>query len=199
MRFRMALASLMLLGVVSPVIAQTGGADSTSTPRAKSEKAPRTAWMFGFGAGYGMGGPSTDAGSPDQESGGTGSFRIGSGVSPNAMVGLEYLSWSASPTDSTSWEISIAGPSLTWFHSSNAYVRGMVGWGSMKTDFTVPPSVAVTRIHDDGFALLAAAGWEWRYRRRLAIAPEVTYAQIAAGGRAYTRLAAGSLQFNWYF
>jgi hypothetical protein len=57
----------------------------------------------------------------------------------------------------------------------------------------------VSTVHDDGFAYLVSAGWEYRLRRRFAIAPEVggVYASLAPD-LAYHVLWA-SLSLNLYY
>lgn len=210
MRFRMlaAVTSLMLSLVVAvPSIAQESVAvDSSITVGSPRRPAilmsqPRTGWMLGFGGGYGLAGPKVPTESPDREAGGTFHARLGSGVSRSALVGIEYLTWGATPTDSTSWAVVAAGPSVTWYWRSNLYVRGMVGWAMGKAEFETgtAPATSLVSIHDDGFAFLGAVGWEFRYRRRLAIAPEVQYLRLGLASRTTYDVMSGALSLNWYY
>ena len=207
MRFRKlaAVTSLLSTLAAAPCVAQESAAPDTSVTvpsprRTGTAPQPRTGWMMGVGLGYGIAGPHAE-GSPAHEAGGTTHFRFGAGVGNRAVVGLEYLAWSTSPTDSTSWDLIAAGPSLTWYWPSNLYTRGMVGWGFGEAVFTTGagPALVVNTIHDDGFAFLGAVGWEWRYRRRLAIAPEAQYLYLGLTNVNKYSVASGSLSFNWYF
>lgn len=206
MRFRMhaAVVSFLLsLAVAAPVLAQTSaGSDSAraGTRHVSLGPAPRTGWMIGIGGGYGVGGPTIDNG-PDQEAGQTLHFRSGLGVSPHAVLGFEFLSWSASPSDTTTFDLEVAGPSLTWYWDSNLYVRGMVGWAMGEAEFEVGtgPTHTVTTLHDDGFACLVAAGWEWRFRHRFALAPEVGYVRAGLAPRLSYTNAWGGLSLNLYY
>lgn len=207
MRFRKlaAVTSLLSTLAAAPCVAQESAAPDTSiaavgTRRTSTAPQPRTGWMMGVGLGYGIGGPHA-VGSPGHESGGTTQLRFGAGVSSRAVVGVEYLAWSTSPTDSTTWDVIAAGPSLTWYWPSNLYVRGMVGWGMGEATFTTGEGAAlvVNTIHDDGFAFLGAVGWEWRWRRRLAIAPEAQYLYVGMTKENKFSVASGSLSLNWYF
>lgn len=210
MRFRMLAAVtplLLSLAVAAPCAAQESAAPDTAAAttgarsRSRIEPQPRTGWMFGIGGGYAIGGPRTDLDQPDQESGSTIHFRFGAGLGGSAMVGLEYLTFGANPTDSTSYDVVAAGPSFTWYWPSNLYVRGMVGWASLKADFETgtPPTTTPVKFSDDGFCFLLGAGWEWRFRTRLGIAPQVEYLHLTAGNETTASVAAGSLQFNWYY
>lgn len=205
MRFRWhaAVTTLLLsLAVTAPAFAQGAGADTSraGTLRARMEPAPRTGGMFGFGGGYGLAGPRGEN-APDPEPGGTFHLRVGTGVNSRAVVGIEYVSWSVNPTDTTTFNFTAAGPSLTWYWPSNLYVRGMVGWGSAEASWEegTPPAHTMAHVDDDGFALLGAVGWEWRYRRRFAIAPEAQIVHIGLGNSASFAAASGSLSLNVYF
>ena len=205
MRFRKLAAVvpfLLSLVFALPALAQTSaGTDTTraSARRASLGPAPRTGWTIGIGGGYGMGGPHAEN-SPEQEPGGTTHFRTGFGVGEKAVLGVEYMSWTASPTDTTTFDFSAAGPSLTWYWN-NVYARGMVGWGMGKAQFEVPSGTGHTLVemHDDGFAYLAAVGWEWRFRHRFAFAPEVggVYASLDKELAYHTIWA--SLSLNLYY
>lgn len=198
-----ALATWLLTSALfESAAAQT--ADTTFAPgrRARVEPAPRTAWMFGVGAGYGYGAPRTPAAAPDQEGGGTFQLRVGAGVGGGALLGLEYLTATASPTDSTSWEIVGGGVGVTWFWPSNLYLRGTVGWAQVGSSLLAdgaPPGTPPSRLVDDGFAFAGAVGWEWRYRRRLGLAPQIEYLHAGLARSTSVRLASASLHLNWYF
>jgi hypothetical protein len=206
MRFRKLAAMmpvLLSLVVTAPAMAQEAAApavpDTTATKPARVEAQPRTGWMFGLGLGYAMG--RVKSGSLEQENEASGTFhlRVGTAAGPSTLVGIEYLSWGSNPTDTTSSDVLVIGPSVTWFWRENFYVRGVVGWGSVKADLVAGAPPAPFHVDDDGFAYLAAAGWERRWGRRLAIAPEAAYAGVMAGEGTFADIWAASLQFNFYY
>lgn len=208
MRFRMLVAvTPLLLPLALSTVARAqppappDSAASTPPAPVRARVAPqaRTGWMFGSGGGFAIGRPKEGAHKPDFEASGSFHLRFGAGVGGNALVGVEYLAWTAHPTDSTSYEVLAIGPSLTCFTRSNFFVRGMVGWASVKGHLFVGDPSTEVPIADDGFAYLLAAGWEWRYRRRLAIAPQVEYLVATAGNGTFADVASGSLQLNWYY
>lgn len=76
---------------------------------------------------------------------------------------------------------------------------------SMVYDANLPPyggMVADTttyELDDDGFAMLGAIGYEWRWRKHWAFAPQAEYLYITAGQGLSAYVASLSLQVNLYW
>lgn len=197
-------------------------ADSLKPPPAAPAKSkapkiapvPRKSWMVGFGAGYGTAKPSLSGVRPPSETGTVLNLRFGYVASPKTVVGVEMSQWSAKP-DTLAWLFRGGMPSITFYDPrylpKGTFVRAGVGYGRIKTDFnsygTVYDSTlggvrADTTSHvlnDDGFALLGAIGYEWRWRKHWGIAPQVEYMYLTAGQGLSAYVASASLQVNLYW
>uniref|UniRef100_A0A832MLY7 Porin family protein n=1 Tax=Eiseniibacteriota bacterium TaxID=2212470 RepID=A0A832MLY7_UNCEI len=215
------LASVVCLGAdARHASAQAaGGAALSDTAKARGRArrergAPseRTAWMVGAGGGYGVVDPRLNFYKPGAEAGGTIQWRVGYAASPRTVVGIESTQWSAKP-DTIRWLFSAVAPTVTWYSKGRAnnanqmFVRLGAGWGHAEAGAgrvvgrTVAgeDSVVTERINDDGFSLLGALGYEWRFGRRYAIAPQlgVTFINLSRG---YNSLwGEASLQINRYW
>lgn len=192
---------------VRPARAQAEGdaaADTAATRGRAAREAKvavtRSAWMFGGGAGYGITDPRFDFYKPGSEPGPTLNVRLGYAASPRTVVGIEWAQFDVRP-DTISWRFRALMPTVTWYskgradNASQAFLRLGAGWGQMiggaarverSPALVVPPRPDTTitaTIRDDGFALLGAVGYEWRYGRRYGIAPQaqVAFVNVAKG------------------
>jgi len=183
----------------------------TKPPRKKVVPITRSAWMLGLGAGFGYSSAYVNGQHPDANTGGMFHFRTGYAVTPSQLVGVDVSQWSAKPDSSvTGWSATAICPSFTWFRG-NAFLRGGLGYGTLKaekwgyvTSFDFNLGVYVTRrvkeeVSDDGFAWLAAGGYEWRYGRRLGIAPQLEYFHISAQRALSANTYDASVQLNYYW
>lgn len=192
------------------------------TAPAKTKKpgippATRRSWMVGFGLGYGTAKPSVSGVRPEAENGGTTNLRFGYAVSPRTVVGAEFSSWSAKP-DSQEWVFRGSVPSITWYDlkylPKGSFLRAGVGYGKLKTTVTsisiiydpnLPPyggnrpDTTTYVLNDDGFSMLGAIGYEFRWRRHWAFAPQAEYMYITTGGGISAYVASASLQVNLYW
>ena len=176
----------------TPAAKPTPPPKHTKPPKKKVEPLPRTAWMLGLGAGFGYSGAYVNGQNPDANTGGTTHLRVGYAATPTQLVGVDISKWSANPDSSqTGWSASAICPTFTWFRG-NMFLRGGLGYGTLSAekygyvtayDFNLGMYVTTRvreKVSDDGFAWLFAGGYEWRYGRRLGIAPQAEYLHITA-------------------
>ena len=195
----------------------TAAAKATPPPthskpaKAKVPPAPRTAWMLGAGLGWGWSKAYVDGQNPDGNGGGMYSLRTGYAVTNTQIVGIDLTKWSAKPDSSESpWSVQTIVPTFTWFRG-NKFLRGGLGYGSLEAeewgyetvyDFNqgryVTNRVRVKK-SDDGFAWLLAGGYEWRYGKRLGIAPQLQYLHVSAQRALSANEYDASLQLNYYW
>jgi hypothetical protein len=202
-----------------PAAADTSAAAQKATAPPKHSKpakaavppAPRTAWMLGAGFGFGWSKAYVNGQNPDGNAGGMYSFRTGYAVTNDHIVGIDLTKWSAKPDSSnTPWSVQTIVPTFTWFRG-NKFLRLGVGYGSLEAesygyetvyDFNqgryVTNRVRVKQ-SDDGFAWLAAGGYEWRYGKRLGVAPQVQYLHVTAQRALSANEYDASLQLNYYW
>jgi len=191
--------------------AKTAPPKHAKPPKVKVPPAPRTAWMVGAGFGFGWSKAYVNGQNPDGSTGGAWYFRTGYAVKPTLVVGIDMTNWSSSPdSSSTPWSVMTACPTLT-FYRGNLFLRGGLGYGSLtaeqwgyETVYDFNQGRYVTnrvrhQVSDDGFAWIAAGGYEWRYGKRLGIAPQLQYAHVTAQRALSANLVDGSVQLNYYW
>ena len=195
----------------------TAAAKATPPPKhskpaqPKVPPAPRTAWMLGAGLGFGWSKAYVEGQNPDGNTGGLYNFRMGYAAKPTEIVGVEVSSWSASPDSSeTPWSVGVISPTFTWFRG-NTFLRAGLGYGKLTAEAWGYETVydfnqgryITNRVRvetsDDGFALIAAGGYEWRYGKRLGIAPQVEYVHVTAPRALSANLYDASVQLNIYW
>jgi hypothetical protein len=217
------LASVALAGLaVRDASAQAAGgaavsdsaAADRSSRRAAREPRVRSAWMIGAGGGYGVVDARFHFFKPGSEPGPTSNLRLGYAAHPRTVVGLEVAQWTAKP-DTIRWTFTAVTPTVTWYskgrgdNTNQMFLRLGAGWGhaeggvAYKTG-AVPlvvgrDSIITNRVKDDGFGLLGAIGYEWRFGRSYGLAPQldVAFVNLARGDNALW--GAASLQINRYW
>jgi hypothetical protein len=167
--------------------------------------------MLGLGAGFGYSSAYVDGQRPDANTGGTTHLRMGYAATPTQIVGIDVSKWSSKPDSSnTPWSASAICPTFTWFRG-NTFLRGGLGYGTLaaeeyayETVYDFNQGRYVTsrvrhKVSDDGFAWLAAGGYEWRYGRRLGIAPQLEYFHVSAQRALSANVYDASVQLNYYW
>jgi len=177
------IAVLLVGGLFTPLIAS-----------AEMHPHARNGWTFGFNLGGGSAGLSfADTTSTDREVGGTANIRVGYAVTPSVVIGLEGLVWTRE-IEGVTWTLSVGGPAVTFYPGEQGfYLRGGIGSGSLDAE---AGSVTVSKT---GFGILAAAGYEWRLARTLALGPQVDFAWMDVGDELTGNFFAFSAALNWYW
>lgn len=79
------------------------------------------------------------------------------------------------------------------------------GFGFGSSNFEVDTTVMGVPVNvsktDNGWAFLAAGGYEWRLTTKFAMGPQVEFVYLGLGGELIDKatIVNGSLQFNWYW
>jgi hypothetical protein len=181
-------------------------------PRAEAAPASgREAWVLNFN--YGAGNLSMEGDSLGRDSGMGPQLRLGHIVDPNFTAGFQARAWNSSGSDSLHGSTSgtadlirnvqIFTMTATMFPAGlGFYARGGAGVCKVRQEFLVHdplggPSV-IKAYEDSGFAVTAAAGWEYRVRRRLGLPLDVEYTRFVAahvGGNLFSYTA--GLNYYW--
>lgn len=152
---------------------------------ARSHAHYRKGLMIGFGVGGGLSGIDVnDIDTEEHERGLAGALRLGIGVKPHLVAGLEATAWrnddhayvDGVQVDATV-TFNVTGVALTWFPDpdSGVFLRGGVGIGRYAFDIDVDETISVG-LSDTGYGVLLGAGNEWRLTRLFALGTEIDFA-----------------------
>lgn len=211
------LATLILLSVPALCFSQEQPAQPSTTPADVTPQASSTTPSMknnreGYYVGLGLGGAQTnfDVDTVTFDSSGL-LFDIhgGYGVSETLLFGLNIYGFNAkldgttnvagTPITANNTQVNLYGMMATaqLFFWKDAYSRLGFGWANAKAETTVG-SVTVSGESKTGFSTQANAGYEMRFGRYFALAPEAsfTYYRIQGGN---TFSYGGLLNTNFYF
>jgi hypothetical protein len=156
----------------------------------------RQGWVLGFGVGAGSAGLSIHGNLGNRETGATGSFLLGNMFTPEFALEVSANGWTRSEQGATvaftNFTLGLgyypgAGPVL---------LRAGAGFGNI--DFSGQISGEALSRTEGGFSLNAAAGYEFRMLRTLAVGPLVTYNYISTTSFS-TNWVDAEVALNWYF
>jgi len=144
----------------------------------------RQGFMIGLGLGGGSAVEDIDGG-PDQDraGGGAAAFRLGFGVSPSLVIGLESTAWLRQDDDQLFGEtvdvtttLTTSGVALTWFPAPEGgfFVRGGLGFGRVAVE--LERGNVKAEASESGFGILFGIGHEWRLTRSFALGIEGDFA-----------------------
>lgn len=175
----------------------------------------RGGFFIGFGLGVGAAGWdwANDLDDEPGEGSGVAQFRLGGALRDNLVLGFELSSWvkkwelqsgSLDVGDVTA-NFSAATFAATWFPGNvGFFVKGGVGAATAKgeVDIDIPGLEFLSFDEvDEGLALLAATGYEWRLTDKFALGPQVEVVFLAIDGDVVKDVVFidGAMQFNWYW
>jgi hypothetical protein len=178
------------------------------------EEHTRSGFFIGFGLGGGNAAWDWGFESDDDpsEGSGVGQFRIGGAVSDNLILGLETSAWvkdydvdfGAGEEGTATLTFSAATFGATWFPQNMGwFLRGGVGLATAEAEVTWESSgfdLSGTKT-ENGFAVLGATGYEWRFTRKFAFGPavELMFLGIDSDLVKDVIVVDGALEFNWYW
>jgi len=159
----------------------------------------------GFFIGFNLGGGTADISVPDGEDtdrewGGAANLRLGGAIKNNLLLGAETSGW-ARNENSTTVSLSTIVFAVTYYPGSEGFfVRGGAGFGGASTEVDLANDTTLSK-HDTGFAMSAAAGYEWRLTKKFALGPQVEFVYLNIGGDLVdtANFFDATLGFNWYW
>ena len=173
---------------------------SAGTAFAGSHPQDHHGFFIGFNLGAGTADVSASGESSDREWGGAADFRLGGAVKDNLLVGGEFTAW-GKDENSTNVSLSTALFAVTYYPGNEGFfLRGGMGFGT--SSFEEDLSNGYTRSKSEtGFAMAAAAGYEWRLTRKFALGPQVEFNYLNIGGDLVdtANFFNTTLGFNWYW
>lgn len=147
----------------------------------------------------------------DFETAGNLNLRLAYAISPRLSFGFERKSWSKDIGDN-SWHFELSSMAATVYPSAgHVFFRG--GAGIARTEAigntAVERSLAQVGVRvvspfflqhtDAGFGLEAATGVEYRFWRRISVAPELSIRYLTFGDGIFTEMAGATVGLNLWF
>ena len=161
----------------------------------------RNGLFLGFNLGAGTADISADSGEDtDREWGGAGNFRIGGALNNNLLLGGEFTAW-GKEEDGSTLALSTVLFAVTYYPGDQGlFLRGGVGFGTSSFEVEVEDGFKLSK-DESGFAMAAAAGYEWRLTRKFALGPQVEFVYLNIGGDFIdtANYFDATLGFNWYW
>ena len=158
-------------------------------------------FFIGFNLGAGTADVSTDGADTDREWGGSANFRAGGALTNQLLLGGEITSW-ARDDDGDTASLSTFLFAATYYPAAGQgfFLRGGVGFGTSSFNVDVGDGYTLSK-DETGFALAAAAGYEWRLTKKFALGPQVEYNYLNIGGDLVdtANFFDMTLGFNWYW
>jgi len=158
-------------------------------------------FFIGFNVGAGTADVSTSGGGDsDREWGGAGNFRLGGAVKNNLLISGEFTGW-AKEIDGATASLNTALFAVTYYPTSEGlFLRGGVGFGGSHVEADAGNGYRLSK-DENGFAMAAAAGYEWRLTRKFALGPQVEFNWLDIGGDIVdtANYFNATLGFNWYW
>jgi hypothetical protein len=188
------------------VFAFLAGLVLLASPAVAGKPHDRTGFYIGFGLGFGGAnwteGSALD-GSTEDSGGGSINLRLGGAIRQDVIVGLESATWARSE-DGATLSFQAVTAAVAYFPGNvGAFVRGGFGFGSSNFEVSanvsgVPVDISKT---DNGWAFLAAGGYEWRLSNKFSLGPQLEFVYLGLGGELIdkTSIVDATLQFNWYW
>lgn len=159
----------------------------------------------GFFLGFNLGGGTADISVPDGEDtdrewGGVGNFRIGGAIKNNLLLGAETSGW-VKDENNTTVSLSTIEFAATYYPGSEGFfLRAGAGFGTTSVERDLGSEGKLSK-DESGFALSAAAGYEWRLTNKFALGPQVEFVYLNIGGDLVdtANFFDATLGFNWYW
>jgi hypothetical protein len=138
------------------------------------------------------------------ESGGVFDFRVGRTITPKVLLSGEFDTWQRSEGSLDFWFFNFAAcatfyPGNPDAGSGGFYLRGGIGYGSVDVDENLGNSTLT--FSEEGFGLLAAAGYEFRLTRRFALGAGTGINYLSISGDVFdtAQFVPIVADLNWYF
>ncbi|HEX6942597.1 MAG TPA: outer membrane beta-barrel protein [Gemmatimonadaceae bacterium] len=157
-------------------------------------------FFIGFNLGAGTADINTDGADTDREWGGCANFRAGGAISNQLLLGGEFTGW-ARDDDGNTTSLSTFLFAATYYPGpSGFFLRGGVGFGTSSFEADAGDGFTLSK-DETGFALAAAAGYEWRLTKKFALGPQVEFNYLNIGGDLVdtANFFDATLGFNWYW
>lgn len=199
--------ALAVLLAISAMVLSPGGA-------AALEEHARSGFFIGFGLGGGNASWDWDyEGDSPSEGSGVGHFRIGGALRDDLLLGYEGSAWvkeydvEAGGDDIGTATLSFSASTFaaTWFPGNMGwFLRGGLGFATASAEVSVDgPGSATTTVEEteNGFAVIGATGYEWRFTRKFAFGPAVELFYLGVDNEAVQNVIVvdGTLEFTWYW
>lgn len=174
---------LVVALAISMAATQVASAQSTSPANS------REGFMIGIGLGGGSAVEDIDGG-PDQDraGGGAGAFRLGFGVSPSLVIGLESTAWLRQDDEEflgqsidVTTTLTTTGVALTWFPAPGGGLLLRAGLGIGRVAVELERGSVTAEVSETGFGILFGIGHEWRLSRSFALGIEGDFAVFGIG------------------
>lgn len=157
-------------------------------------------FFIGFNLGGGTADINVDDADTDREWGGTGNFRLGGAIKDNLLLGGEGTGW-IKEEDGNTLALSTFLFAVTYYPGNEGFfLRAGMGFGTSSFEADAGDGFTLSK-DETGFALAAAAGYEWRLTKKFAIGPQVEFNYLNIGGDLVdtANFFDATLGFNWYW
>ena len=157
-------------------------------------------FFIGFNLGAGTADINVDDVDTDREWGGAANFRAGGAIKDNLLLGGEITGW-AKEEDGNTLSLSTFLFDVTYYPGNEGFfLRGGVGFGTSSFEADAGDGFTLSK-DETGFAMAAAAGYEWRLTNKFALGPQVEFNYLNIGGDLVdtANFFDATLGFNWYW
>ena len=169
------LRALSAVALLSAPLAAQGRTVRRAEPAPSND---RSGYSVSLGLGGGSSGVSCTGCASDRENGMSGYLRVGKGIRPNLMAGLELNGWNKTENNVTGRNTMLSAIAQWYPSMTNGFFTKVgAGMGRMSLeDKSVTPS---DKLQSTGFAYQLGLGYDMSIARRWSITPYVNYLSTA--------------------
>lgn len=185
------IAAVALLAAPAAVQAQGRG---MSRPAAPAPTNDRDGYSLSLGLGGGSSAVSCTGCATDRSNGASGYLRVGKGMTPSLMMGLELNGWNKTQNN-VDGRVGMLSAIAQWYPTltNGFFLKGGAGMGrTTLDDKSVTPT---NKLQSTGFGYQFGMGYDMGIARRWSITPYVNYL-ATAGGKAVLNGVSSSETFN---
>jgi hypothetical protein len=138
----------------------------------------RAGYSFSIGLGGGSNGYSCPNCVTDRQNGGSGYLRVGKGMTPSLMMGVELNGWNKTKNNVTG-RTGMLSAIAQWYPSTTNGFFAKGGLGVGRTTLDDKSTTPTSKIQSTGFGYQVGMGYDMSIARRWSITPYVNYLATA--------------------
>jgi hypothetical protein len=167
--------ALTAVALLSAPLAAQGRASARRAPEPTND---RDGYSLSLGLGGASSGVSCTGCATDRQNGASGYLRVGKGMTPSVMVGVELNAWNKTENN-VDGRIGMLSAIAQWYPSltNGFFVKGGAGIG--RTTLEDKSTVPSDKLQSTGFGYQAGLGYDMSIARRWSITPYVNYLATA--------------------
>ncbi len=169
------LRALSAVALLSAPLAAQGRTVRRAEPAPSND---RSGYSVSLGLGGGSSGISCAGCASDRENGMSGYLRVGKGISPSLMAGLELNGWNKTENNVTG-RTSMLSAIAQWYPSMTNGFFTKVGAGMGRLSIEDKSTTPADKLQSTGFAYQMGVGYDMSIARRWSITPYVNYLSTA--------------------